>query len=100
MEPRSPSTVPARHDDAGRRALPDEGHVVAVPDAREAGERAVFLVSVKDDAIPDLVLQLQASHVGIVPAVVRYDALVGLRPVVDDVEDSVEVVVCTDVSLD
>jgi hypothetical protein len=54
----------------------------------------LFLVAVEDDAVPDLAAELPTGHVRFVPAVLWYDAPVGLSPIIDDLKDGIKVAIC------
>jgi hypothetical protein len=56
----------------------DERHVAAVLYSHDADESVLFLAAVEDHAVLDLAAELETVHVRVVPAVLGYDALVGL----------------------
>lgn len=87
------AVVSERRPDVG---VSDEGDVAPVLDAHDAGENGVILAAIEKDAVVDLAGDLRAGHVGLVPAVVGYDAFVGPGRIVDDVEDGVEIPIGAD----
>ncbi len=71
--------------------MPDQGHFAPVLNAHDADQFSVPLQAPEHDAVGDLLLQLLAAHVRIVPAILRDDPLVSLRRIVDDLINGLEV---------
>ena len=69
----------------------DQRDVLNVLQPHHAGERAGVLVAPERDAVVDFVTEFLAGHVRLGPAIGGDDAFVGLRAVVDDRVDRLEV---------
>ena len=69
-------------------SMADQGHVLDILDPHYADKpSAIDLATQKADTGGDLVAKFGFRHVGLMPAIRRDDAAIGLRRVVDDLED-------------
>jgi hypothetical protein len=71
--------------------MADEGDVLNRLNTHHADEGARLFAGPEDDAVVDLMLQLEAGHVWLFPAISGDDASIGLGGIVDDGPDLLEV---------
>ena len=74
--------------------MADQRDVLDVLQSHHAGECAVFFVTPENDAVFDLVAEFLAGHVRLGPAIGGDDAFVGLRAIVDNLLELLEIRRC------